>query len=106
MGADPMAAAVQTGVNPQTIPGWGVDADLSNNPTFPMRDRAAGHERGLSWPRPAQQPREVEVLMSIEHNTRCLRHGIASARAQRCGAARSFPLQRISVGALAATDAG
>jgi hypothetical protein len=54
-------------VDTSTIPGWGVDADPENNPTYPMR-HIEDQERGLDWPRPAQQKPDVEVLRSIEHN--------------------------------------
>jgi hypothetical protein len=50
------------------IPGWGVDADPENDPTWPMRNRDHEEEKGLDWTRPAQQPQTVEVLRSIEHN--------------------------------------
>ena len=53
--------------DPATIPGWGVDIDLENDPTYPYRDRSA--DRGLSkdWNRPPVQRPEVEILQSIEH---------------------------------------
>jgi hypothetical protein len=54
-------------VDTSTIPGWGVDANPKNNPTYPMR-QIENQERGLNWPRPAQQTPDVEVLRSIEHN--------------------------------------
>jgi hypothetical protein len=50
------------------IPGWGVDADPENDPTWPMRDRSKEEEKGLDWKRPPQQPQTVEILQSIEHN--------------------------------------
>lgn len=49
------------------IPGWGVDADPENDPTYPMRD-TENQTRGLTWARPARQVPEVEILQSIEHN--------------------------------------
>lgn len=55
------------GIDPTTIPGWGVDADRDNDPTYPMRDREPGEARGLTWARPPLQRRDVEVLVSIEH---------------------------------------
>ena len=55
-------------IDTSTIPGWGVDADPNNNPTFPMRHIEDQKTRGLTWERPAQQPASVEVLRSIEHN--------------------------------------
>jgi hypothetical protein len=48
------------------IPGWGVDIDPKNDPTYPMRDRGAEEEKGYTWERPPQQPVNVEVLHSIE----------------------------------------
>ena len=49
------------------IPGWGVDADPDNDPTYPYRDRAMDHHEGMNWDRPAQQEPDVEILRSIEH---------------------------------------
>ena len=49
-----------------TIPGWGVDADPENDPTYPMR-HTEDQTRGADWTRPAQQRPGVEVLQSIEH---------------------------------------
>ena len=50
------------------IPGWGIDADPSNDPTYPMRHIEDQATRGLSWARPDAQVPDVEILMSIEHN--------------------------------------
>jgi hypothetical protein len=57
-------------VDTSKIPGWGVDADPQNDPTYPMRDISQDDRSisGLNWQRPAQQVQDVEVLMSIEHN--------------------------------------
>lgn len=54
-------------VDTSTIPGWGVDAEPDNNPTWPIR-HIENQTRGLTWERPAQQSTKVEVLRSIEHN--------------------------------------
>lgn len=56
-------------IDPATVTGWGVDADPSNNPTYPYRDRSKDDHSG-SWPRPAQQQTNVEILQSIEHKQR------------------------------------
>lgn len=48
------------------IPGWGVDADPNNDPTYPMKNRNNGEHAGYSWERPAQQSVTVEVLHSNE----------------------------------------
>ena len=53
-------------VDTSTIPGWGVDADPQNDPTFPMRHQEDQRDRGLTWQRPDQQKPTVEVLRSIE----------------------------------------
>lgn len=50
----------------KNIPGWGIDADADNNPTYPMkRYTGADHDR-LNYDRPPQQLQKVEVLRSIE----------------------------------------
>lgn len=54
-------------IDPATVPGWGVDADPDNDPTYPMRDQS--QDRGLTadWDRPPVQVPDVEILQSIEH---------------------------------------
>ena len=48
------------------IPGWGMDADPENNPTYPMKHyTGADHER-LNYERAPQQPPKVEILHSNE----------------------------------------
>ncbi|WP_205504056.1 hypothetical protein [Rufibacter psychrotolerans] len=48
------------------IPGWGIDADPKNDPTYPMKHRTDEEQRGYTWQRPTQQPVTVEVFHSIE----------------------------------------
>jgi hypothetical protein len=48
------------------IPGWGMDADPENDPTYPMKNwTGADHER-LNYEKPPQQPINIEILHSIE----------------------------------------
>jgi hypothetical protein len=54
-------------VDTSTIPGWGVDADPRNDPTYPMRDQSGDHGLTAAWDRPALQQPDVEILQSIEH---------------------------------------
>ena len=54
-------------VDTSSIPGWGVDADPENDPTYPMRHTNDQQSRGLNWVRPVQQKPHVEILCSIEH---------------------------------------
>jgi hypothetical protein len=61
-------AASTSLIDPADVPGWGVDADPQNDPTYPMRDRSGDDSPGMNWTRPPLQPPRVEILRSIEHN--------------------------------------
>jgi hypothetical protein len=51
------------------IPGWGIDADPENDPTYPMKHwNGADHER-LHYEKAPQQPVDIEVFHSIERPT-------------------------------------
>lgn len=50
----------------KNIPGWGIDADPKNDPTYPMKNRTNEEHKGYTWDRPPQQPVDVEVLHSNE----------------------------------------
>ena len=52
--------------NPSQLPGWNIDNDPENDPTYPMRTRTPDDHKGYSWERPTQQPINIEVLHSIE----------------------------------------
>ena len=81
-------------VDTSTIPGWGVDADARNDPTYPMRHLENGDERGLNWTRPAQQRPDVEVLRSIEHNRLPAVVGTSAPPAGVSGAIRRYAFRR------------
>lgn len=52
--------------SPKDIPGWGIDADPENDPTYPMKEwNGADHQR-FNYEKPEQQPIDVEVFHSIE----------------------------------------
>ena len=57
----------QVPVDIAAIPGWGVDADPENDPTYPYRGRSRDEGLALNWQRPPQQEPGVEILQSIEH---------------------------------------
>ena len=57
-------------VDTSKIPGWGVDADPENDPTYPIRDRSQDDGLSFNWQRPTRQETDVEILQSIEHKTR------------------------------------
>ena len=65
--ADAAATDAHPRIDPTTVPGWGVDADPENDPTWPMRDRSKDDGPGMNWARPSQQQPDVEVLTSVEH---------------------------------------
>jgi hypothetical protein len=51
------------------IPGWGMDADPENDPTYPMKHwNGADHQR-LNYERAPQQPVDIEVFRSVERPT-------------------------------------
>jgi hypothetical protein len=54
-------------VDTSRIPGWGVDADPENDPTYPIRDQSQDHGLTRKWDRPPVQHPTVEILQSIEH---------------------------------------
>lgn len=64
------AEKVQAMIDPATVVGWGVDADVENDPTWPMRDRSKDDGPGMNWTRPQLQQSDVEILQSVEHERR------------------------------------
>jgi hypothetical protein len=48
------------------IPGWGMDADPENEPTYPMKNWTGNDHQRLNYERAEQQPETVEILMSLE----------------------------------------
>lgn len=50
----------------KTIEGWGVDADPSNNPTYPMKHYTGADHQRLAYERSKQQMQREEVLHSNE----------------------------------------
>jgi hypothetical protein len=52
--------------SPKNIPGWGVDANPENDPTYPMKERNGADYQRFNYDKPTQQPLDVEILHSIE----------------------------------------
>jgi hypothetical protein len=61
-----MNSTNQTAIDPSQVKGWGIDADPKNDPTYPIKKRNDGEQKGYTWARPPQQVRDVEVLHSNE----------------------------------------
>jgi hypothetical protein len=81
-------------VDTATIPGWGVDMDASNDPTFPIRHREDLQSRGLTWERPALQDTDVEILQSIEHNRQPAVVGTSTPPSGLSGMIRRYAFRR------------
>ena len=81
-------------VDTSTIPGWGVDTDPKNNPTYPMRHIEDQKSRGLTWQRPPLQQPQVEVLQSIEHNRLPAVVGTSTPPSGLSGAIRRYAFRR------------
>jgi hypothetical protein len=52
--------------NYKDIPGWGMDADPENEPTYPMKNYTGDDHKRINYERSAQQPADVEILQSNE----------------------------------------
>jgi hypothetical protein len=50
----------------KNIPGWGMDADPENEPTYPMKNYTGDDHKRSNYERSPQQPINVELLMSNE----------------------------------------
>ncbi len=74
-------------IDPESVPGWGVDADPKNDPTYPYRRRENDDHKG-EWPRPPAQESEVEILQSIEHVRRPAVFGTSTPPSGLSGAIR------------------
>ena len=53
----------------KSIPGWGMDADPENEPTYPMKNYTGDDHNRINYERSVQQPQDVELLMSNERPT-------------------------------------
>jgi len=50
----------------KNIPGWGMDADPENEPTYPMKNYTGDDHNRINYERASQQPINVEILQSTE----------------------------------------
>src|SRR5690606_38036375 len=81
------------GADPATVPGWGVDADPENDPTYPSREREKGDRSG-KWSRRPPQDVELEVLQSIEHKQRPAVVGTSTPPSGLSGALRRLAYRK------------
>jgi hypothetical protein len=72
------------------IPGWGMDADPDNDPTYPMKhSNGADHER-LNYVKAPQQRQDIEILRSIERPNITRVFGTSTPPAGLSGAIRRY----------------
>jgi hypothetical protein len=76
--------------DPQKLPGWGIDADPKNDPTYPMRERMNVSQDPDSKHRPALQPVDIELLKTIERPNISAVFGEASPPSGLSGMIRRF----------------
>lgn len=50
----------------EKIPGWGMDADPENEPTYPMKNYTGDDHNRINYERSSPQPQNVEILKSNE----------------------------------------
>ena len=74
----------------KSIPGWGMDADPENDPTYPMKHyNGADHQR-MNYEKAPQQPENIEVLRSIERPSITRVFGTSTPPAGLSGAIRRY----------------
>jgi len=72
------------------IPGWGVDADPENDPTYPMKKWNGRDHQRSHYQRPTQQPVTVEILKTIERKNISATFGTTVPPHGLSGAIRRF----------------
>lgn len=72
------------------IKGWGIDADIKNDPTYPIKKRTDEEQLGYSWDRPEEQPLSVELLVSNERKNLPAVFGTTLPPSGLSGALRRF----------------
>ncbi|WP_309129903.1 hypothetical protein [Microbacterium sp.] len=79
------------------IPGWGVDSDPADRPSYPKQRFAPG-ETGAHWELPEQQPERTPRERSIEHARLTPVFGTVAPLHGLSGAIRRFAYARFSEG--------
>lgn len=76
--------------SPKDIPGWGIDADPENDPTYPMKKWNGADYQRFNYEKPPQQPIQVEVLHSTERPGVSRVFGTSTPPAGLSGVVRRF----------------
>jgi hypothetical protein len=74
----------------KNIPGWGMDADPENEPTYPMKHYTGDDHNHINYERSPQQPMTVEILQSIERPAPTVVFGTSVPPSGLSGAIRRY----------------
>lgn len=74
----------------QNIPGWGMDADPDNEPTYPMKNYTGDDHNRINYERSSQQPVTVELLKSTERPAPSVVFGTSVPPSGLSGAIRRY----------------
>lgn len=77
-------------VDYKNIPGWGMDADPENEPTYPMKNYTGDDHKRINYERPVQQPPSVEILQSNERPSMTAVFGTSVPPSGLSGAIRRY----------------
>ena len=77
-------------IDPTQIPGWGMDADPENEPTYPMKKYTGDDHKRSQWERPVLQQSHVKILKSTERPSLSAVYGTGQAPSGLSGALRKF----------------
>jgi len=77
------------------IPGWGMDADQQNEPTYPMKRYTGDDHNRINYERSEQQPENVEILMSNERPAITRVFGTSVPPSGLSGAIRRYAFKHI-----------
>ncbi|MDN3551209.1 MULTISPECIES: hypothetical protein [Mucilaginibacter] len=77
----------------KNIPGWGMDADPENEPTYPMKNYTGDDHSRINYERAEHQPQDVEILMSNERPAMTRVFGTAVPPSGLSGMIRRYAFQ-------------
>lgn len=88
--AAPALSDREIAAQPKDIPGWGMDADPENDPTYPMKHANGADHQRLDYEKAPQQPLDMEILHSIERPNVTRVFGTSTPPKGLSGAIRRF----------------
>jgi hypothetical protein len=74
----------------KSIPGWAMDADPENEPTYPMKNYTGDDHLRINYERSPQQQQSVEILQSNERPTPSVVFGTSVPPSGLSGAIRRY----------------